>query len=74
MKTRLKERQEEYRRLILVLYFEKLSPTRMDRTLIWRLILVLVGLTVRILYVMITCYTPFNDWNGDKTLKCKSKN
>lgn len=73
MKTRLKERQE-YRRLIFVLLFEKLSPTRMDRTLIWRLILVLVGLTVRILYVMITCYTPFNDWNGDKTLKCKSKN
>lgn len=73
MKTRLKERQK-YRRLIFVLKFEKLSPTRMDRTLIWRLILVLVGLTVRILYVMITCYTPFNDWNGDKTLKCKSKN
>lgn len=73
MKTRLKERQE-YRRLILVLYFEKLLPTRMERTLRWRLILVLVGLTVRILYVMITCYTTFNDWNGDKTLKCKSKN
>lgn len=73
MKTRLKERQE-YRRLILVLYFEKLLPTRMERTLRWWLILVLVGLTVRILYVMITCYTPFNDWNGDKTLKCKSKN
>lgn len=73
MKTRLKERQE-YRRLILVLYFEKLLPTRMERTLRRRLILVLVGLTVRILYVMITCYTPINDWNGDKTLKCKSKN
>lgn len=28
----------------------------------------------RNIYVIITCYTPFNDWNDDITLRCKSKN